>query len=193
MPSLVSSSPTISLADAPLGEDQHAVADLRRAARPRNWRRSPTCLLPPPCAGPQISAGGCRHRRLASARRAAAARATRFIQRAISTFCALPPDSADSFRPGSLGRTSKAAPSCPRLADHLAVAHAAALEEAADVGQEHVVDDLQAVDAAGALPVGGQQRETEVDRRTRVQVGLRHRPPLRRWRCWPERAGARAE
>ena len=49
-------------------------------------------------------------------------------------------------------------------------------EEAADVGQEHVVDDRQAVDAAGALPVGGQQREAQVDRGTRVEVGLRHDP-----------------
>ena len=79
----------------------------------------------------------------------------RFIQRAISTFCALPPERAESFSDGIVGTDLERRAKNARRTHHFAVPHAAAAEEAAHVGQKHVVDDGEAIDAAGTLPIGG--------------------------------------
>ena len=184
MPSLVSSSPTISRRSRPLAKistrsqisascsaselaqitDMPSAAALRSAAK-ICWR-VPTST---PCVGSSSSSseGDAVH----------PARDQHLLRVAAGQ--------RRQLQDGIVGPDLERGAELPRLAHHRAVAHAAAAEEAADVGQEHVVDDLQAVDAAGSLPVGGQQRETEVDRARAGSCRPAAGPPLRRWRCRP--------
>jgi len=87
-------------------------------------------------------------------------------------FCALPPDSADSFSPGSLGLTSKVAPSARASRTMAPLRMKAPRKKRPTSGRNMLLDDRQAVDAAGTLPIGRQQGEAHLDRAARTERGL---------------------
>ena len=162
MPSLVSSRPVISAQIRPAGENQHAVADLGELFGVGARANHSTCLAAAAARSAARFAGACRHRRPGSARRAATASGLRFIQRAMRTFWALPPDRERQFHVTDRSDELRSARPSSRASRTIAPrSQESAAEKAIDVRQEHVVDDGQTVDTAGVLPVARQQREIE--------------------------------
>ena len=136
-------------------DDRHAsAAAARRAAK--ICRRVPTST---PCVG-SSSSSSC---------------GVRFIQRAIRTFWALPPESAESSAAGSLGRTSKRVPKRARLAHHGAAPQKAARKKRSTSGSNMLstTDRLSTPLAFCRSP--GSRAKSSAMRPVRRHVGERDR------------------